>query len=230
VTVDTAEVWLIRAAVPGSIVGVLNSLLDERERHRAGGWRWTERRRYIVAHGVTRLVLGDRLGTLPTEIHFTYGENGKPELPGLHLSLSHSGEFCMLALSPHRPVGVDIQQLASGVEPVSMALRYFSPEEARFVAAASPVERARRFARLWTRKEALTKAFGGRLVRELCVPVGVTRRSVIISSPIPHRLADIRAPQGFRAAIALAGRASFRVTLRRWRWEDQVKRIAAAER
>lgn len=237
---DTAEVWLIRADVPGRVVNYLQSLLDERELCRAAGWRWAERRRYVVAHGATRLIVGERLGAPPAELRFTYGKHGKPALAGAwtgtHLSLSHSGEFCMLALSPHRPVGVDIQHLAAGVEPTSMATRYFPPAEALFVAAAPPGARAAWFARLWARKEALTKAYGGRLIPGLCVPVSVTRRSIITwypsePSPIPHRLTDIFAPQGFRAAIALAGRASFRVRMRRWRWStDQLKQIEAVDR
>lgn len=205
------------------MVTYLYGLLDERERSRANGWRWAERRRYVVAHGAARLILGDRLGEPPATLRYTYGAQGKPAIEGVQMSLSHSGEFCMLAVSEHRPVGVDIQQLASGIEPVSMAARYFPLAEARFVAVAGPVEQAVRFARLWARKEALTKAVGGRLIPSLSVPVWVARRSIIIRG---FRITDVVAPPGFRAAIALAGRASFRASVRRWRWADQVRRIS----
>jgi 4'-phosphopantetheinyl transferase len=227
VAFDTAEVWLIRADVPGQVVTFLHGLLDERERSRANGWRWAERRRYVVAHGAARLILGDRLGEPPADLRYTYGAQGKPGIEGAQMSLSHSGEFCMLAVTEDRPVGVDIQQLASGIEPVSMAARYFPIAEARFVAAARPVEQAVRFARMWARKEALTKAVGGRLVASLSVPVCVMRRSVVVGG---IRITDVLAPPGFRAAIALAGRAGFRVRVRRWRWADQAKRMEAVER
>lgn len=229
VAVDTAQVWLIRADLPGRVVSYLHGLLDERERSRANGWRWAERRRYVVAHGAARLILGGRLGRPPGDLRYTYGAQGKPAIEGVQISLSHSGEFCMLAVSRDRAVGVDIQQLASGIEPVSMAARYFPLAEARFVAAARPVEQTVRFARIWARKEALTKAVGGRLIPSLSVPVCATRRSIIVTG---FRLTDVVAPPGFRAAIALAGRASFRVSVRRWRWADQAqaKLMEAVER
>lgn len=223
VPLDTAEVWLIRADVPGHALSFLHGLLDERERSRVKAWRHTDRRRFIVAHGATRLIIAARLGVPPAQLRYTYGRHGKPELAGLQLSLSHSGEFCMLALSPVRAVGVDIQHLAIGVNPAAMATRYFPPAEAHYVTAARPVQQAVRFARLWARKEALVKAYGGRLVTGLSIPVSITRRSVIAGDP-PHRLTDIPAPRGFRAAIALSGRTPFRVRVRRWRRPDHPAR------
>jgi 4'-phosphopantetheinyl transferase len=74
--------------------------------------------------------------------------------------------------------------------------------------------RANRFARLWVRKEAVVKAAGGRLWPNLKIPV--RGRDVVdcIEPPGTYRVAAVMVPDGYRAAVALAGPAPFAMQAR----------------
>jgi 4'-phosphopantetheinyl transferase len=221
VSADFVRVWLVRADVAEADLARLFDILDEDERARAAAFVHTrDRDRFIVAHGSVRLIVGAHLGAPPREIRWAHGQHGKPELAGswtgARVNLSHSGDLSMVAISASRPVGVDIQQLVPGLDTNAMAARYFPPEEARFVATARDVDiRAGRFARLWARKEAVLKASGGRLMQGMRVPVRGSG-PVHFGDQGPHRVSDVRAPQGFRAAVALAGGDGYRLTVRKW--------------
>jgi 4'-phosphopantetheinyl transferase len=223
---EIIDIWLIRADIPEPDIAYLSTLLDEEENAKAKGFqRDLDRSRYIVAHGLTRCIVGGRLGAPAREIEWQRGVNGKPGLTGawhgIQVNLSHSGEFCMVAIAESRPVGIDIQQIVPGIDVAAMAGRYFPPGEAEFVAsAAEPAARAERFARLWARKEAIVKAGGGTLIPGLRIPVQGGRQVVASyqpkGSPEPylHRVMDLPAPQGFRAAVALSGPEPFQVRSR----------------
>jgi 4'-phosphopantetheinyl transferase len=95
---------------------------------------------------------------------------------------------------------------------VGLSARFFPPEEAGYVAAGRDASaREDRFAHLWARKEAVVKAAGGRLWPNLTIPVH--RRDVVSCAEPPgaHRVADVAAPAGYRAAVALAGAEPFTV-------------------
>jgi 4'-phosphopantetheinyl transferase len=122
-----------------------------------------------------------------------------------------------VATSASRPVGVDIQHLVPGLDTAALSARFFPPDEAQYVAAGrDPRERADRFAHLWVRKEAVVKAFGGRLWPNLVIAV---HRRDAVSSAEPagsHRVADLAAPASFRAAVALTGSAPFVIEAAGW--------------
>lgn len=87
---------------------------------------------------------------------FAYGEHGKPYLPGgPDFSLTHTGTFAALAVR-EGPVGLDAETVA----PVRRAAeRALTAEERRYIES----EPERRFAYLWTRKEAVLKCTGAGL-------------------------------------------------------------------
>ncbi len=122
-----------------------------------------------------------------------------------------------MATSARRPVGVDIQHLMPGLDPIALSARFFPPDEAGYVAAGQDARaRAERFARLWARKEAVVKAAGGRLWPNLRIAVR-DRDVVRCAEPANHyRVGDVTVPPGFLAAIAMPGTASFRVEVARW--------------
>ena len=232
-TGDLVEVWLIRADQPDPVVSCLEALLDDTERQRAGDLRLAEhRRRFVTAHGAMRVIIGRRLGLPPAQLGWRHGPHGKPELaspPGaLRFSLSHSGELAALALCVQRAVGVDIQQVPAGLDPVAMSGRYYPPLEASFVAAADrPQRQLARFLRLWTRKEACLKVAGDRLIPGLKLPVRGSGTGSGSSGPIivadpggplpgPYLVTDVQAPPGFYASVAIAGAEPYRVRKRWW--------------
>lgn len=220
------DVWLIDTA-SGAELTAYERILDGGERARAATARTEQaRRRFVTAHGAMRMLLGARLGVDPGALTFTAGPNGKPALdgPAAQVNLSHSGDWAMLALSPDRPVGVDVQRVQPSLDAAAMARRWFAAGEAAEVVAAGPAGSAARadvFGRLWVRKEAVIKAAGGRILRNSAIEVG---ESVVHcpDGPAPglYRVRDVPAPDGYHAALAVAGAEEVDVTLRRWRPGD----------
>ena len=219
---DLARAWIVPVDVPPDTAAGCRDVLDDGERARAAAFLSPrDRQRFTVAHGALRLLAGHELGTRPAALAWVPGPNGKPELAppwsGLHTSLSHSGDMIAVAISTSRPVGVDIQHLVPGLDPVALAARFFPPEEAAYVAAGPDASaRADRFAQLWARKEAVVKAAGGRLWPNL--KIAVHGRDVV-SCAEPQaacRVADVPAPPGFRAAVALTGAAPFTAEAADW--------------
>nr|WP_258544937.1 4'-phosphopantetheinyl transferase superfamily protein [Micromonospora provocatoris] len=214
---DAVRVWILAAAVPADELARYRAVLDADERDRAARFgTGALRDRFTVAHGALRVLAGRATGTTPAALTWRRGRYGKPALTGpwsgLHTSLSYSGDLVAVALSEGRPVGVDIQHVAPGGDPVSASARFFDPREARHVAAGpDQAGRALRFARLWARKEAAVKAAGGRLWPNLGVPVHPGRRGRVRrpGRPAPaHRPAHARRVRG-------GGRARRRRAVRR---------------
>ena len=83
---------------------------------------------------------------------------GKPELVrgGVHFSLSHAGPWAVCALAD-TPVGVDVELPRCTM---ATARRFFAPAEVTQVEALPEQARPDALLRLWTAKEAFTKALG----------------------------------------------------------------------
>ncbi len=212
---DLVRVWIVPVDVPPDTAARCRDVLDDGERARAAAFvSPRDRQRFTVAHGALRILAGRELKTRPAALTWAPGRYGKPELAppwsGLHTSLSHSSDMIAVAISTGRPVGADIQYLVPGLDTVGLSARFFPPDEAGYVAAGRDASaRADRFAHLWARKEAVVKAAGGRLWPNL--KIAVRGRDVVsCAEPAsPHRVADVTAPGGFRAAVALTGAAPF---------------------
>jgi 4'-phosphopantetheinyl transferase len=219
---DLVRVWIVAVGLPPDAAARCWDVLDEGERARAAAFESPRhRQQFAIAHGALRILAGRELGTRPAALTWVPGPGGKPQLAppwsGLYTSLSHSADMAAAAISTGRPVGVDIQHLVPGLDPAGLSARFFAPAEARYVAAGrDPGARADRFAHLWARKEAVVKAAGSRLWPNLQI---VVHGRDVVSSAEPagvHRVADVTAPAGFRAAVALTGAAPFTVAAARW--------------
>ena len=125
------------------------ALLSDERREKALRIRREDARRRSISAGL----LLREAGIAPP---FSYGGHGKPYIPGgPHFSLSHSGELCALAVC-ETSVGLDAEKIA----PVRRAAaRALTGEERDFM----EVDPERRFAYLWTRKEAVLKCTGAGL-------------------------------------------------------------------
>jgi 4'-phosphopantetheinyl transferase len=219
---DLVRVWMIPVDVPAQTAAICREVLDDGERARAAAFtKARDQQRFTIAHGALRILAGQQLATQPAALRWVPGRHGKPELAPpwswLHTSLSHSGDMVAAAASAGRPVGVDVQRLVPGLEAIALSARFFPPDEAHYVAAGCDAgDRADRFAHLWARKEAVVKAAGGRLWPNLTIAVR-GRDVVSCAEPAgPQRVADVTAPPGFRAAVALAGAAPFVIEAASW--------------
>ncbi|MFC4535366.1 4'-phosphopantetheinyl transferase family protein [Sphaerisporangium dianthi] len=164
------------------------SLLSPDERARAGCFaRVEDRRRYVVARAALRTVLGRAGRVHPRELRLATSKAGRPSLaprdgPGarpLDFNLSHSGDVALIALwRGAGRVGVDVEHGSALVDYAAVARSMFPAVEADRVAAARGEDRADRFLRLWTAKEAYLKALG----------VGIARLRDVVVRPGTVRL------------------------------------------
>ena len=90
-----------------------------------------------------------REAQLPTTA--LYYTEGKPQLEGQYISISHSHDFVMIALSPH-PIGIDIERCTPRI--LRLAPR-FTPWQAP--PDMDELTQIQAYTQLWTIKEALYK-------------------------------------------------------------------------
>jgi 4'-phosphopantetheinyl transferase len=167
ITGNQVHIWCARLDVPPEEVHRLEMILSEDERIRAHRFRFEAgQRRYIASRGVLRSILGRYLNVSPLELHFHYGEYGKPSLAGdftanpYEFNLAHSHELALFGFTRGVPVGVDLEYLKTDRDYDKIAARYFSKLENEIYCSLPPSERPGAFFNAWTRKEAFIKAIG----------------------------------------------------------------------
>ena len=161
---DEAHIWSVDLrAAPGHI-SAFGGLLSADERRRAARFRFDRhRRRFIVAQGALRTLLGRYCSTTPKRLVFEYGPKGKPSLvgtPDLHFNVSHSSERAVFGVSRRGPLGIDIELLRDLADADDIAERFFSAPEVESYRRIPGNGRQRAFFNCWTRKEAFVKALG----------------------------------------------------------------------
>lgn len=162
------EVWLVDLddrTVPGSI---LDTVLSPRERERAARFVFEpDAWHFKLCRTMLRLGLALHLGKPAREIRIQTSGRGKPYVDegGIHFNVSHCHGAGLLAFTRVDEIGVDVEAVRADVESLDIASQHFTAGEAEWIAAAGdPRQQARRFTRLWTRKEAVLKATGKGIV------------------------------------------------------------------
>jgi 4'-phosphopantetheinyl transferase len=180
----------------GHDADVFEPVLSPDERDRAASFRFArDRSRYVVARGLLRTLLGERLGIEPELVEFAHGEHGKPRLAedtGLRFNLSHSKGLMALALSEGREVGVDVEAKRDELFTIGIARRYLPAPAADEIGRRTGTERTAEFFRAWVRQEAYAKGRGAGL-------------ELIGESPRGWSIADLDLAGGFAAAVAIEG-------------------------
>jgi 4'-phosphopantetheinyl transferase len=162
---DEAVVWLQR---PRPFGGVDLARLSADEVRRVERFRFErDRDSYASAHALLRTALSDRVPAhAPQDWRFETELGGRPELTGalratgLRFSLSHTRGLVACVVTSGRACGVDVEDLARGVDAAKLARRVLSPSERAQFAATHAADRQIDFVRRWTLKEAYTKATG----------------------------------------------------------------------
>lgn len=112
----------------------------------------------VLAELLCKQLVAEYSGALLENITIKRTENGKPYLKGkdLHISISHSGDFVAAAVCK-TPVGIDIEVLK---EPnLLVENRLCTESDSDFLNAADG-DKALRFYKIWTAKEAYFKREG----------------------------------------------------------------------
>lgn len=179
------------------------------ERERALRFRHPQHRdEYVIAHAMWRLVLGELLGVTPMDVPFASTSRGQPVLPGTGYatSLSHSGGQVALAVARTECIGVDIERSPPRNGMQDLLKVVCTPDESRALHLLPEHRRDDAMLALWTRKEALLKAFGVGLL----VPPSSLRADAGTAIPPPALAADyppcivrpLTLPTGWVGALA----------------------------
>lgn len=216
-------VWLLRIPPAVAAAEEAAGMLDERERERAARFRHpTLRERYVASHVGLRTLLGGYLGTGPAEVEFTRDTCGMPDCdephgrpalagdPTLCFSLSHAGDAALYAVAGVT-VGADIEQREprrEGTRLTGLIGQLHAGERAAIDALPEEL-REEAFLSCWVRKEAYLKGIGTGL------PGGLRTHHVGLAEglapadappgPDGWALADVDAPPGYHAAVAVRG-------------------------
>jgi 4'-phosphopantetheinyl transferase len=128
------------------------------------------RNRWIVGRATLRHLLGSALGLDPADIRIARGRRGRPELGGprrLDFNVSHTDGIALIgighALSPTARIGVDLERADRRVNADRLARKFLTEQEQATLSPLAADERRTQFLRLWTCKEAMSKATGDAL-------------------------------------------------------------------
>ena len=190
---DHVDIWRIPTQLGDAQIAHFESVLSASQRSRAARLRVDEKRRqYIIAHGLTRRILGRALSVAPEAIEFVRGPKGKPYLGGAHtdngiqFNMTHTSHMALIAVTRRGEVGIDIERVRHNLQWEKLARRYFSVQEYEAYRTQPPDARLRTFFVCWTRKEAVLKAIG------TGIGGGLDSFDVSVDPDSPPRLLDNR--------------------------------------
>ena len=161
--------WLAQAA----------ALIDVQEAARVARQRLQANREVLVlAYALHRLLLSQVLGCASGDVPLGRDAKGCPRLHDdrLFTSLSHAGQRVAIAIAGAGPVGIDVEPASRAPEMPELAVRVAHPDELRGLAGLAPGALGEALLGMWVCKEALLKAAGIGLEREMdefIAPCGV---------------------------------------------------------
>lgn len=200
-TVDVWRVSILDSSTPST--AVLSADEVRRLGRRLGEM---DRRRALTAWTSRREILARYLGCAPRDVPLERAEDGRPFLRAsgfaLEHSMTHSGDWMMLAVSRLGPVGLDLEQVDRSIDVGRLAARFFAREDAVAIAALPREEQAEAFFRAWTEKEAYLKGIGGGVpsrLRSVRARLDAQAGKRAVGDWILH---SVEAPTGYVACLA----------------------------
>jgi 4'-phosphopantetheinyl transferase len=140
------------------------------------------RRRFVIGRATLRAVLARRLGCAPAEVTLARGRRGRPRLaqPGgeLDFNVSHTGAVFVIGIGAGVTVGVDVERVDRRVNTAGIAQMCLTEGERSRLAPLCSDAARRDVLRLWTCKEAMSKATGDALAAPF-------RRLDVVLAPAP---------------------------------------------
>ena len=196
--------------------------LDHAERVAWQRYVPSPRRRFALCRAALRSILCNRLGCRNDELSFGTLRYGKPyavvdgtPTDAIRFNVSHSGDHGLIAFAPSGRLGIDIEEIVPQRNLHLIIEAVMGPDERDELAALVGDRKLGHFYRLWTFKEALTKAIGTGLSSEFSrfqVPLGLRRGDTFGNCYIPrprrshlgaggHRRRALRRRPGLRALL-----------------------------
>jgi 4'-phosphopantetheinyl transferase len=174
------------------------------------------RRRWMAGRAALRFLLGNALGIDPRAVQLRHGLRGRPEIATADapdFNVSHTGDIALIGIGAGlrrgERIGVDIERADRSVNADGLARKFLGERERAALAPLDADARRLRFLRLWTCKEALSKATGDALsapFRELELTLDEGPR--LVAGPEPYaperwHLHAIAVPTDLIATVAL---------------------------
>lgn len=183
ILIDKNQVHLWRAKIALDFKAKLESLLvfkllNKEEQTRALRYQFAKDQiKFAFCRAWLREVLSLYLEESPQELQFFYGPQGKPYLKShlaakgstswLQFNLSHAEDRALLGVTRHVEVGVDLEKLKEKPQWPPLAKRYFSQEEISFLKKLPQAKQQAAGYKIWTLKEAFSKAKGRGILKSL---------------------------------------------------------------
>jgi 4'-phosphopantetheinyl transferase len=193
---DGVQVWWRDLGGDDRIDPAFAELLSLSERARAERFGTPLlRARYVAGRATLRLLLGRFLDIAAADVPIARGRRGRPyvERDGApDFNVSHTRDAAIIALSTRGPIGVDLERGDRTVDAARLARKFATPRERAAMATLGDDDSRRRFLRLWTCKEAMSKATGDGLAApmgRLDVDVGAISLR-LVDGPAPYAPAD----------------------------------------
>lgn len=170
---DVVEVWSAPLNVDEHRMDELLHRLSPSEQKRVGALLEEKAvRQYIVSRAMQRQLLASYVGGHPSEIQFGIVAMGKPTLSrpneiGLQFNTTHSGSLVVIAVTKHRDVGVDVEQLRPISRALAVAKRCYSADEYERLLPLEGPGRDHAFLSTWVAREGTAKARGDSVWRGL---------------------------------------------------------------
>jgi len=178
-----AHLWTMSLEVVGNkveapssdpLIDELELVLSEDERSRSRRFHFeNNRREYIAAHALCRIMLSKFSTTAPQEWSFTAGPHGKPEIAGdgsadtMRFNISHTKGMVCLGVTLNDDIGVDVEWTGRNNRIEDIARFKFSKPEVTRLIEMPQSEKRKGFFMFWTLKEAYIKATGKGLAEPL---------------------------------------------------------------
>ncbi len=230
---DSASASGIAVALPSVVAGVslwwvplertreevahLALTLSPEERARAQKFG-TEplRERWIAGRASLRILLGQALAVAPSAVRLVRGRRGRPQVAdhaSLDFNVSHTCGMALIGIADALPagarIGVDVEHGERRVNADGLSRKFLTERERGALTPLADDERRRAFLRLWTCKEAMSKATGDALsapFRQL--DVATEGGLALMNGPPPYMPKDwqlhaVAMPDGFLASVAI---------------------------
>ena len=204
--------WWCDVTVDDASLAILLTWLSQAEHARARRFsRAALARRYVAGRAALRWVLGGALGRHPADVEIVRGVRGRPQCPGgPDFNVSNTANVALIALCtrPGARIGVDVEHGERSVDHQRLSRKFLTPDENARIAHLGDDDRRRAFLRLWTCKEAMSKATGDALSAPLRAMSVAQEPLRLVDGPPPYRgaawtLFSVAAPAPFIGTAAL---------------------------
>lgn len=164
---DCIHIWSIDINDHIGRIDEFNKILSVEEMDRASRFHFDmDQYRYIVTHGILRMILGGVLEIEPRSIIFDVNDYGKPSIQkgqnekDVFFSISHSKDALLICVCQCFEIGVDVEVENREFLPETISNTFFTDEECNTLEQFKGLNQKRLFLKYWTRKEAFIKAIG----------------------------------------------------------------------